>query len=63
MSLLVLTRRIGERIVIGENIEITVVGVHGEQVRLAVSAPKDVAVDRAEIRARKDAGLPPPRAE
>lgn len=50
---LVLTRRPGETLVIGGNITITVVAVKGDQVRLGISAPKDVAVDREEIHQRK----------
>ncbi len=51
--MLVVSRRIGEQILIGENIRITVVGVHGKQVRLGVSAPPTVVVDRQEIRERR----------
>jgi carbon storage regulator len=52
--MLILTRRIGESIQIGENIEVTVFGIQGQQVRIGIKAPADVAVDRQEIRARKD---------
>lgn len=51
--MLILTRRVGESIVIGESIRITVLGVKGNHVRLGVQAPKDVPVDREEIHARK----------
>ena len=47
--MLILTRRIGESVVIGDDIHITVLGVKGNQVRLGVNAPKDVSVHREEI--------------
>ncbi|TXH05349.1 MAG: carbon storage regulator CsrA [Nevskiaceae bacterium] len=47
--MLILTRRVGETVVIGDNIEITVLGVKGGQVRLGVKAPRDVTVHREEI--------------
>ena len=47
--MLVLNRKIGERIVIGEEIIVTVVAVHGQQVRLGIEAPPDVAVWRQEL--------------
>ena len=47
--MLILTRRIGETIVVGDDITVTVLGVKGNQVRLGVSAPRDVAVHREEI--------------
>ena len=50
--MLVLTRKRGEEIVIGENIRLTVVAVSGNQVRLGVTAPLDVSVQREEIRPR-----------
>lgn len=53
--MLILTRKPGEQIKIGDNITVAIVGVKGNQVRLGVSAPKDVSVDREEIRDRKDA--------
>jgi len=46
---LVLTRKLGESIVIGENIRVTVIDVHGKQVRLGVEAPRDVSVHRGEV--------------
>jgi carbon storage regulator len=44
---------------IGPDITVTVLGVKGNQCRLGIEAPRDIAVDREEIRLRKDAGLPP----
>jgi carbon storage regulator len=57
--MLILTRRCGEALAIGDDIQVVVLGVKGNQVRIGVEAPRTVAVDRAEIRLRKDAGLPP----
>lgn len=47
--MLILTRRIGESLVIGNNITMTVLGMKGNQVRLGVDAPKDVSIHREEI--------------
>jgi carbon storage regulator len=47
--MLILTRRIGETLVVGDEVTVTVLGVKGNQVRLGVNAPKDVAVHREEI--------------
>ena len=47
--MLILTRRIGETLSIGDNIEVTVLGVRGGQVRIGVKAPRDVAVHREEV--------------
>jgi carbon storage regulator len=47
--MLILTRRIGETVMIGGNVTVTVLGVKGSQVRMGVNAPKDVAVHREEI--------------
>ena len=47
--MLILTRRVGETLMIGDNVAITVLGVKGNQVRLGVNAPKDVTVHREEI--------------
>lgn len=47
--MLILTRRIGESVMVGDDIAVTVLGVKGNQVRLGVNAPRDVAVHREEI--------------
>jgi carbon storage regulator len=47
--MLILTRRVGETLVIGDEVTVTVLGVRGNQVRLGVNAPKEVAVHREEI--------------
>jgi carbon storage regulator len=47
--MLVLSRKCGERIVIGPNIELTVVDIRGKRVRLAVDAPRNVSIQRQEI--------------
>lgn len=52
--MLILTRRPQETLIIGDDIEVTVLGIKGNQVRLGVKAPDDVAVDREEIRLRKE---------
>ena len=56
--MLILTRRVGETVVIGDSIQVTVLGVKGRQVRLGISAPKDVAVHREEIFERIQRELP-----
>ncbi|GAA4089912.1 carbon storage regulator CsrA [Zhongshania borealis] len=47
--MLILTRRIGETLMVGDEVTVTVLGVKGNQVRLGVNAPKDIAVHREEI--------------
>ena len=47
--MLILTRRIGETVMIGDDVTLTVLGVKGNQVRLGINAPKSVAVHREEI--------------
>jgi carbon storage regulator len=51
--MLILNRRMNESIVIGANITVTVLAIHGQQVRLGISAPREVVVDREEVHARK----------
>ncbi|MFZ9034844.1 MAG: carbon storage regulator CsrA [Francisellaceae bacterium] len=50
--MLILTRKIGETVMIGDEVTVTVLGVKGNQVRLGVNAPKDVSVHREEIYVR-----------
>jgi len=47
--MLILTRRVGETLMIGDDVTVTVLGVKGNQVRIGVNAPKNVAVHREEI--------------
>jgi carbon storage regulator len=53
--MLVLTRSIGQEILIGDDIVIRLVAINGTQVRIGIEAPRHVAVDRREVRAAKDA--------
>lgn len=50
--MLILTRRIGERIIIGDDIKVTVLGISNGQVRIGIDAPKQLRVDREEVRER-----------
>jgi carbon storage regulator len=63
--MLILTRRVGETVMIGNEVTVTVLGVKGNQVRIGVNAPKDVAVHREEIYERikreEDGESPIPR--
>ena len=58
--MLILTRRVGETLMIGDNVSVTVLRVKGNQVRLGVNAPADVSIHREEIfeRIQKEADAP-----
>lgn len=59
--MLILTRRVGETLMIGDEVSVTVLGVKGNQVRVGINAPRDVAVHREEIAQRIAAGAEFPR--
>ncbi len=62
--MLILTRRVGESLMVGDDITVTVLGVKGNQVRIGVNAPRDVAVHREEIYNRiQDGGEGAPKKE
>ncbi len=54
--MLILSRKVGETLMIGDEVTVTVLGVKGNQVRIGVNAPKEVAVHREEIYERIQAG-------
>jgi carbon storage regulator len=47
--MLILSRRVGEKLIIGENVTITILGVKGNQIRIGIDAPRDIQVNREEI--------------
>jgi carbon storage regulator len=57
-NMLILTRRVQEALMIGDDVTITVLGVKGNQVRIGIDAPKDVQVHREEIYHRIKSGVP-----
>ena len=60
--MLILTRRVGETVMIGNDVTVTVLGVKGNQVRVGINAPKNVAVHREEIyeRIKREQGMGEP---
>jgi len=56
--MLVLSRKIDEGVVIGDNVTIRILGVKGQQVRIGIEAPREVRVNRAEVFEQESASLP-----
>ena len=54
--MLILTRKVGESVLIGDGIKVSVLAVKGNQVRVGIDAPKDVSVHREEVRERLEEG-------
>jgi carbon storage regulator len=59
--MLILTRTVGEMVMIGDNVTVAIIGVSGDHVRIGISAPKDVTVHREEIFERIRHEQPPVR--
>jgi carbon storage regulator len=50
--MLILTRRIGEKLMIGDNVTVSILGMKGNQIRIGIEAPRDIQVNREEIHLR-----------
>jgi carbon storage regulator len=55
--MLILTRRVGETIMVGDEVTVTVLGVNGNQIRIGIHAPREIAVHRKEVYERIQAEL------